>query len=351
MKLFATKRRALQRNYLIFSLTGLAICIFITGNFIVNGFTATTPSRDAPRRCGRMSATEIGKIPRLNLLPTQGKQLIAASSCIYDDICKEKKRVEQEHDKKQATTVLTDIGITNSLSKKKNLDDGSITDAYSIIDDTTSGWNRQQHRRETNEAIFVDDDMYEMYVRRQPLGSMSSSHHHDTTIEGTSVLVHRPVLRATTTNQFAGSALATSAKSLASRMLHSVLSNIPYDDDGKDNTKRDDIVQNTYAINDNAQDSYAEGDQIITEDKVQYFPIVGFVYVKDTPDHSRPLPTISNPSCILHYPNKNSPENLYGWFSPVCHIVPPVASTNKNIVVQVPHKHPIDATNESNLLP
>jgi hypothetical protein len=53
----------------------------------------------------------------------------------------------------------------------------------------------------------------------------------------------------------------------------------------------------------------------------QYFPIVGFVFVKDGPNHSRPLPTMCNVSCQLHY-HSIYEEDLYGWFSPVPTLMP-----------------------------
>eukprot|EP00527_Entomoneis_sp_CCMP2396_P001266 CAMPEP_0198154774 /NCGR_PEP_ID=MMETSP1443-20131203/68781_1 /TAXON_ID=186043 /ORGANISM="Entomoneis sp., Strain CCMP2396" /LENGTH=170 /DNA_ID=CAMNT_0043821481 /DNA_START=25 /DNA_END=537 /DNA_ORIENTATION=+ len=43
---------------------------------------------------------------------------------------------------------------------------------------------------------------------------------------------------------------------------------------------------------------------------VVYFPVVGFTYALDSPEHCRPLPTVSNPSCRLH----NDEEPLVGWF-------------------------------------
>lgn len=55
-------------------------------------------------------------------------------------------------------------------------------------------------------------------------------------------------------------------------------------------------------------------------DHVEIFPIVGFVYVQDSPDHSRPLPTISNVSCQLHYQEEKD-QVLYGWYtSRICHL-------------------------------
>jgi hypothetical protein len=43
------------------------------------------------------------------------------------------------------------------------------------------------------------------------------------------------------------------------------------------------------------------------------FPVIGFQYVRDSPDHCTALPTISVASCRL--PIRNEP--VYGWFGPV----------------------------------
>jgi hypothetical protein len=48
------------------------------------------------------------------------------------------------------------------------------------------------------------------------------------------------------------------------------------------------------------------------EKDVVYFPVVGFQYVRDSPNHCTPLPTVSNPSCRL--PIQDEPA--YGWFRP-----------------------------------
>eukprot|EP00522_Entomoneis_paludosa_P018148 CAMPEP_0172445856 /NCGR_PEP_ID=MMETSP1065-20121228/5645_1 /TAXON_ID=265537 /ORGANISM="Amphiprora paludosa, Strain CCMP125" /LENGTH=173 /DNA_ID=CAMNT_0013196869 /DNA_START=244 /DNA_END=765 /DNA_ORIENTATION=- len=50
------------------------------------------------------------------------------------------------------------------------------------------------------------------------------------------------------------------------------------------------------------------------DDDVVYFPVVGFTYVKDSPQHCRPLPRVSNPSCRLH--DAADTEPVYGWFHP-----------------------------------
>lgn len=49
-----------------------------------------------------------------------------------------------------------------------------------------------------------------------------------------------------------------------------------------------------------------------TSQDVVFFPVIGFQYVKDSPNHCSALPTISVASCSL--PNRN--EELFGWFSP-----------------------------------
>lgn len=51
------------------------------------------------------------------------------------------------------------------------------------------------------------------------------------------------------------------------------------------------------------------------EEGVVLFPITGYRLVKDASDHSRALPTISNPSCRI--PQRN--EELHGWFRPTVH--------------------------------
>jgi hypothetical protein len=53
------------------------------------------------------------------------------------------------------------------------------------------------------------------------------------------------------------------------------------------------------------------------EGDVVYFPIIGFQYVRDKPDHCRALPTISNPSCHILTPIQEK-ESTYGWYSTVC---------------------------------
>jgi hypothetical protein len=47
------------------------------------------------------------------------------------------------------------------------------------------------------------------------------------------------------------------------------------------------------------------------------FPVVGFRYVKDAPDHSRPLATVSNVACRLQNTRN---EEVVGWYSPACPI-------------------------------
>jgi hypothetical protein len=53
------------------------------------------------------------------------------------------------------------------------------------------------------------------------------------------------------------------------------------------------------------------------EGDVVYFPIIGFQYVRDKPDHCRALPTISNPSCHILTPIQEK-ESTYGWYSTAC---------------------------------
>jgi hypothetical protein len=52
-------------------------------------------------------------------------------------------------------------------------------------------------------------------------------------------------------------------------------------------------------------------------DDVVYYPVVGFTYVPDAKDHSRALPTVSNPSCRLIYEKLLDKQALYGeWKQP-----------------------------------
>ena len=46
------------------------------------------------------------------------------------------------------------------------------------------------------------------------------------------------------------------------------------------------------------------------------FPITGFHFVSDKPDHCRALSSVCNPSCRLPAAN----EAVYGWYSPACHL-------------------------------
>ncbi|KAL7578694.1 hypothetical protein ACA910_009832 [Epithemia clementina (nom. ined.)] len=55
-----------------------------------------------------------------------------------------------------------------------------------------------------------------------------------------------------------------------------------------------------------------EDDVTGSKQDVVYFPIVGFTFVTDAPEHSRPLPGLTNPSCRLH----SDKEVLYGCFHP-----------------------------------
>lgn len=60
-----------------------------------------------------------------------------------------------------------------------------------------------------------------------------------------------------------------------------------------------------------AQDSEEKRDVVL-------FPLVGFRFVQDEPNHYRVLPTQSNPSCRLRNTGKGEPEALFGWFSEAC---------------------------------
>jgi hypothetical protein len=48
------------------------------------------------------------------------------------------------------------------------------------------------------------------------------------------------------------------------------------------------------------------------DDDVVYYPVIGFTYVPDAKDHSRALPTVSNPSCRLIYEKLLDKQAVYG---------------------------------------
>ena len=52
------------------------------------------------------------------------------------------------------------------------------------------------------------------------------------------------------------------------------------------------------------------------KDDVVLYPVVGFTYVKDKPDHSRVLPKVCSPSCRI--PMREEP--VYGWFTSACRL-------------------------------
>lgn len=48
---------------------------------------------------------------------------------------------------------------------------------------------------------------------------------------------------------------------------------------------------------------------------VVYYPVVGFQFVKASPERTVALPTTSNAACRLR---RNQNEDVYGWFTPAC---------------------------------
>jgi type IV secretory pathway VirB9-like protein len=198
------------------------------------------------------STSTASSIIVLNLLPTQGNQLVAASSCAYDVQEEEGDKIDYVS-QSTVSAATASTAITTMMKKKKTMTMSAVaTDvARSLVSRVFHLSNNNHHDNDRSNDEWLHYDFNNQYHNKMMIDSMTSSQ--------TVVVEHS----ATT----------------ASATTHTVM-----------------------------------------KDDIQLFPIVGFVYVQDAPHHSRPLPTISQVSCPLHYQDKDHREELYGWFSHVCRL-------------------------------